>query len=613
MKEFIIGVNYWASHAGTNMWKNWNEDTVRSDLKFLSEHNIKTLRVFPIWPDFQPIKPLVTSGAKLCEYCMEDDSNPTNPYYLDQTMLDRFDKFLDICGEYNIDVIVGLITGWMSGRLFIPTPLIEKNVYTDPVSLMFEEKFVRGFVTTFKHRKEVRAWDLGNECNCMMWAQSRAAAYNWTALISNTIKAADSTRPVVSGMDSVTPEGTWNIFDQAELLDVFTTHPYPYWVANGSVDNVLSMRTLLLPTVLDKINSDLSNKPSFVEEVGTMGPQVCSEEIAGDVAKVNLFSTWANGSDGMMWWCAFDQTHLKFPPYSWKKCEVELGIAEDNTTPKPALLKFKEFGDFLNKTKLDLPKAREDGTVILTASQDQRAVGWMSYVLAKMAGANLKFAYAGNKIPESDVYLLPSICGNDIMPQTALDDLIERVYNGATLYISCDDGILPQFSKFTGVKNVNFERGGSSGSYELCGKKINFTRGCKHYIELQGATELSENSDEVIFTKYNFGKGTVYYLNYPLEKNFIGKTNAFDGDDYLIYKQIFADKKSIVATDNKYLAVTEHETSDGVIAVAINYSSACVNNNFKVADGYIVEECIWGDFEVTKPFDATILKLKKII
>ena len=32
MKDFIIGVNYWASHAGTNMWKNWNEDTVRNDL-----------------------------------------------------------------------------------------------------------------------------------------------------------------------------------------------------------------------------------------------------------------------------------------------------------------------------------------------------------------------------------------------------------------------------------------------------------------------------------------------------------------------------------------------------------------------------------------------------
>lgn len=612
MKEFIIGVNYWASHAGTNMWKNWDEDTVRSDLRFLSEHNIKTLRVFPIWPDFQPIKPYYTSG-RLYEYRMEDDSLPKNPYYLDETMLSRFDKLLDICGEFNIKVIVGLVTGWMSGRLFVPTPLLDKNVYTDATSLMFQEKFVRGFVLRFKHRNEIESWDLGNECNCMMWVPNREAAYSWTALITNTIKAVDNTRDVVSGMDGLTLNGNWNIYDQAELLDVFTTHPYPYWTQYGSLDRITSMRTLLLPTAYNKLYIDIGGKPSLVEEVGTMGPQVCSEETAGDFANVNLFSSWANGADGMMWWCAFDQTHLKFPPYSWKKCEVELGMAEADYTAKPILKTFKAFGDFLNNSKIDLPKAKEDGVVIFTRETEQRPIGWMSYVLGKMAGVNLKFADGEKKIPESEVYLLPSISGPDVMPQEILDDLIEKVYNGATLYISADCGMLPEFSKFTGVKNLDFDRSKNGGSFTLDGKNINYSRNCKHYIELCGAEVICENDDEIIFTKFNFGKGTVYYLNYPLEKNFINKSNAFDGDDYLIYKKVFADKKSVVATDNKYLAVTEHETLDGAIVVAINYSSACVNNNFTVADGYIVEEDIYGDFEVTKPFDATVLKLKKIV
>jgi endo-1,4-beta-mannosidase len=34
MKDFIIGVNYWASHAGTNMWRDWNEEVVRADISF---------------------------------------------------------------------------------------------------------------------------------------------------------------------------------------------------------------------------------------------------------------------------------------------------------------------------------------------------------------------------------------------------------------------------------------------------------------------------------------------------------------------------------------------------------------------------------------------------
>ena len=612
MKDFIIGVNYWASHAGTNMWRDWNEEVVRADISFLSENNIKTLRVFPIWPDFQPIKPYYTSGA-LYEYRMEDDSLPKNPYYLDETMLARFDKFLDICGEFGVEVIVGLVTGWMSGRLFVPTPLLDKNVYTDATSLMFQEKFVRGFVCRFKHRSEIKSWDLGNECNCMMSFPSRAVAYSWTALITNTIKSVDNTRDVVSGMDGLSINGSWNIFDQAELLDVFTTHPYPYWAEYGSVDRLMSIRTLLLATAVNKFYIDVGGKPSLVEELGTMGPQVCSEENAADFANVNLFSTWANGAEGMIWWCSFDQKHLKFPPYSWKKCEVELGMAEADYTAKPVLKTFKKFGDFLNNSKIDLPKAKEDAVVILTRETEQRAIGWMAYVLAKMAGANLKFCYCEKEIPKSDIYLLPSISGPDVMPQEKLDDLIERVYNGATLYISADCGMLPEFAKLTGVKNLDFDRSNKGGSFMLEGKNINYSRNCKHYIELCGAEAICQNEEEIIFTKFGFGNGTVYYLNYPLEKNFINKSNAFDGDDYLIYKQIFANKESIVTARNKYLGVTVHPTENGAITVIINYSGECQSCDITLNDEYIIEEVICGDINTIKPFESTVIKLKKII
>ena len=49
-------------------------------------------------------------------------------------MLQRFETFCRIAEKNNIRLIVGLITGWMCGRLFIPTMLIGKNVYTDPVA-----------------------------------------------------------------------------------------------------------------------------------------------------------------------------------------------------------------------------------------------------------------------------------------------------------------------------------------------------------------------------------------------------------------------------------------------------------------------------------------------
>ena len=30
--KFFTGCNYWASHAGTNMWHDWQPDVVESDL-----------------------------------------------------------------------------------------------------------------------------------------------------------------------------------------------------------------------------------------------------------------------------------------------------------------------------------------------------------------------------------------------------------------------------------------------------------------------------------------------------------------------------------------------------------------------------------------------------
>jgi len=53
--NFVVGCNYWASNAGTHMWRDFQPDIIEKDFKQLSENGIKVLRVFPLWPDFQPI------------------------------------------------------------------------------------------------------------------------------------------------------------------------------------------------------------------------------------------------------------------------------------------------------------------------------------------------------------------------------------------------------------------------------------------------------------------------------------------------------------------------------------------------------------------------------
>ena len=161
--EFILGCNYWASNEGIEMWKNWDEESVRDDFRILCEHGVKHLRVFPLWRDFQPVWPLFDWAGIKREYRIHEDKLPENKYYLDETMLKRFECFCDIAEEFGLKLIVGILTGWMSGRLFIPPALYGKNLFKDSTALMFELKYVEGFVRRLKNKPAILGWDLGNE------------------------------------------------------------------------------------------------------------------------------------------------------------------------------------------------------------------------------------------------------------------------------------------------------------------------------------------------------------------------------------------------------------------------------------------------------------------
>lgn len=306
LSNFWIGVNYWASHAGTDMWRRWDEDSVAQDLAALRDTGATVLRVFPNWRDFQPVTACYGANHQLREYRMPDDAPPARPDYLDPVMLQRFARLCELAAQNGLRLIVGLLTGWMSGRLFVPPALAGKNLYTDPEALWLQQLFVQGFVTELAGQPAILAWDLGNECNCMDRAETRAAACHWTATVVQAIRAADASRLVISGMHSLTPEGVWTLADQGYWTDLLTTHPYPHWVEHADRAPVDHLRTLLHATAQTAYYAGLGHRPCLVEEIGTMGPMLADEEVAANFLRVNLWSNWAHGSPGVLWWCAFD-------------------------------------------------------------------------------------------------------------------------------------------------------------------------------------------------------------------------------------------------------------------------------------------------------------------
>lgn len=591
------------------MWKNWDEEQVERDMRDLSEYGVKYLRVFPNWKDFQPVMPVYGGEGRIKEYMLEGCREPENPWYLDEVMLDRFGKFCTAAEKYGMKLIVGLITGWMSGRLFIPSALNGKNLCTDPVALKFELLMVRGIVSRFCDRDVIYAWNLGNECNCMSKVNTREEAMVWTAAVSNAIRAADPDRPVISGMHSLSVDrDAWRITDQADWNDILTTHPYAYFVPYCRNDPIDSIRTLMHGTCETMLYASVGKKPCLVEELGTLGPNICNDDISGSFMRLNLISNWANGSAGLLWWCAHEQLNLETPPYNWFMLERELGMLDINRRPKPILKEMKKFSDWLGTVDFELEAPVKDALILLTKEQDCWATAFMSFILGKQAGVTLDFLAPNLDIPDSAVYFMPSVHSGCPLYARYYNQLLDKVYNGAVLYVSNGDAFFNKREEVFGASVISSEDTYDSGTFTFNGSVIPYERYCKVGIEPTTAQVLANDGNgKPIFTVNNFGKGKIYYLNFPLEDMLSRQNHAFDGGAYKIYEYVLKEllEKKTVRKLNSKVGVTEN----GSIATVINYSNEPVKTGLYLQNGKRIGHIFRGNPDYLEPCDGAVFEI----
>ncbi len=598
---FIVGCNYWASHAGTQMWSDWRPEIVRRDFSRLHAAGLQVLRVFPLWPDFQPLHLLRGGGGSPVEFRHGEAPLPDDAIGqagLSAVAMERFAEFLDLAHEHDLMLLVGLLTGWMSGRLHVPPALEGRNVLTDPVAIQWELRLVHAFVSAFRHHPAIVGWDLGNECNCMA-PTTREQAWTWTAMISHAIRAVDATRPVVSGLHGLTPTGTWRMQDQGELTDLLTTHPYPVFTPHCDQDPVNTIRTLLHSTAESRFYADIGGKPCLCQEIGTLGPVIASEAIAADFIRGCLFSLWANDCHGLIWWCANDQTNLVHAPYDWHAVERELGLLRLDGTAKPVLATITAFRRLLDRLACEpLPPRVTEAVCILTDGQDHWGVAYASFILAKQAGFDLEFQYETEPVKPAPVYLMPCLSGHRMISRRRMDELLEQVAAGATLYVSLDTGLPSGFEPLTGLEPQTRERRHECGSFRLEGIEGTPELPCggafKVRLEPTRATVLGREADgNPAFTVAPYGAGRVFFLGVPLEMMLTQTPGAFSAADapecWRVYRHIAeaAMGGRAVRKHNPLVAVTEHPLADGRrVVVAINQSPEDVAEELGLGAGW---------------------------
>ena len=607
------------------MWKDWNEGAVRNDFRLMREIGMKTVRVFPSWRDFQPIELFCSGGNLPKEVRMFGKTLPDTEIGragIDEVMIRRFRRMTEIAEENGLELIVALITGAMSGLMLAPPALARLNFFTDPFALKWEVRFVRTMVRELKDCSSIVMWELGNECSNLSYG-SRDDGWIWTALIASAIRSEDPIRPVSSGLHGLLPandteftepQDLWTIQGQSENCDYLTAHPYPFSVskAPARMDGFRAMRTAFQATVECRFYGDLGGKPGFAEEVGAFGAGACSNETKALFLRNCMFNCWAHGSEYFLWWCGFEHSILPYPPYDWSTMERELGLFDEVLKPRPIgeeMLKFSRFIDALPFK--ELPPFRKEALCLLTRGQNYEEClcnEWSTFMLAKHCGFDIGFAFTGNNIPESDCYILPGISGDQWCFGTEYQVLLNRVREGATLYLSVGNGMPSMFREVFDCEVVEREARTVPARVSLGGNTFAIPAPYKMYLKPIGCEVLAvEDDGNPVMVRAHYGKGQVILLTLPLELH-LGQTPAVFESDKLgpwrqFYLESFAGK---LAADRRVhslcpqLTLTEHDDPE----TGRSYAIAVNNTNGDLAGDMLTFAPGWRPAETPSAIPA---------
>ncbi|MDY3304641.1 MAG: hypothetical protein SOW78_10290, partial [Clostridia bacterium] len=189
--------------------------------------------------------------------------------------------------------------------------------------------------------------------------------------------------------------------------------------------------------------------------------------------------------------------HLEYAPYDWNNIGSDYGIFRADGSAKPIADTFKKFKMFLDEFPYaNIPKHMSEAVCIMTREMDYNTVSAASsFIMAKQAGYDISFAHAEDKLPDADLYLMPSVTAYHPIFLRRLNELLEKVREGATLYLSTDQ-LFRRIPELTGLTVSGRERDGSV-KVKLNETEFEFHDALKYRVESVADTceVLAETAD----------------------------------------------------------------------------------------------------------------------
>ncbi|WP_405905258.1 glycosyl hydrolase [Streptomyces sp. NBC_00828] len=320
-----FGVNYTPSEGWFHHWLDFDLDAVRADLDSIAALGLDHIRVFPLWPYFQPNRTLIRPRA-----------------------VEQLVALADAAAERGLDVNVDGLQGHLSSFDFLPAwtqTWHRRNIFTDPDVVEGEAEYLRVLAAALADRPNFIGMTIGNEVNQFAAGPhpdpDRITPDEAGAWLRRLLAACEEGAPGKLHLHA-SYDAAWYQDDQpftpehsARLGAVTAVHS---WVFNGTAQRhgrtgVATEHHAAYLIELSKAWADDPHRPVWLQEVGAPAPLIPAGHAAAftEATVVNALDcpdVW-----GVTWWCSHDVSRdlADFP-----ELEYSLGLLTNDRQVKPA-------------------------------------------------------------------------------------------------------------------------------------------------------------------------------------------------------------------------------------------------------------------------------------
>ena len=332
-----FGANYTPSHNWWFCWNDWDPSPIQRDLDAIAALGADHLRIMLVWPFFQP-----------------------NPKWVSTAHLARLDQLLTLMAQRNLDALVTVFTGQLSGWYFLPPfNRLSDGFYTTELMWDAQELFVRALAATIKPHANIIGFDFGNELNTC-WQAPVAAGDAWMARMFALMNQALPGRLHVNGVDHH-PWFEQDTFSPRSLAAARfpVMHCYPWWTGalnyGGAMDppsvKLLAAMAALIRSYAGT-DSNAGQKPVWAGEFNTC-IQVLPEK--GQAEWLEKAVTAAI-DQGVSWFSYWD-THDVNRKFAFNPLEYTLGLLTNDGRVKEQGRVFKQLAEAYRGKPVKYPSA----------------------------------------------------------------------------------------------------------------------------------------------------------------------------------------------------------------------------------------------------------------